>query len=181
MFFWPAVLPETLGHLLLESPFRVQSGDKQEKNKQLFLKSPTVLPYSATTANKIRLDKTLMMLAGILGNHSSNQSVSLACLRRSFKVRCLFSGSRYLSDWRFDYYFLKDVVCFYCLEVLVEYGNLLLIVPSWWTERAEEGLRTGVPTVLVVHIRTQTHTQRQAYMKTASLSTTCAGQWKGKP
>lgn len=31
----------------------------------------------------------------------------------------VFWGSLYLSDWRFDYYVLKAVICFYCLEVLV--------------------------------------------------------------
>lgn len=45
-----------------------------------------------------------------------------------FNVRICFCA--YLSDWRFDYYVLKAVVCFYCLEILVKYGNLFLIVPT---------------------------------------------------
>lgn len=39
-------------------------------------------------------------------------------------------GGLYLSDRRLHYYVLKAVVCFYCLEVLVKYGDLLLIVPT---------------------------------------------------
>ena len=41
----------------------------------------------------------------------------------------------YLPDGRFDYYFLKVVVGFNGLEVLVEDGYLLLVVPAGWTER----------------------------------------------
>lgn len=47
----------------------------------------------------------------------------------------------YLSDRRFDYYVFKALVYFYCLEVLVKYGNLLFIVPTWWTNKAEGGLQ----------------------------------------
>lgn len=48
----------------------------------------------------------------------------------------------YLSDWWLHYNLLKDAVCLYCLEVLVKYGNFLLIVPPWWTDRAEDMLQT---------------------------------------
>lgn len=36
----------------------------------------------------------------------------------------------YLSDWWLNYYILEAVLCFYCLEVLMKYGDLFLIVPT---------------------------------------------------
>lgn len=36
----------------------------------------------------------------------------------------------YLPDWRFDHDVLEAVICFYRLEVLVEDGDLLLVVPT---------------------------------------------------
>lgn len=36
----------------------------------------------------------------------------------------------YLADRRFDHDVLKAVICFYRLEVLMEDGDLLLVVPT---------------------------------------------------
>lgn len=51
-------------------------------------------------------------------------------------------GSTYLSDWWFDYYVLEAVVRFYCLEVLMKYRDLFLIVPTWWTGGGDRRLQT---------------------------------------